>query len=64
MNALLPQQMHMCACGLLMHETHPSSGAYFCENCDPCQPIYRTPNIAQTREMADKRVLMMANCEN
>ena len=35
-NAILPQQVHMCSCGLLMHELG-NSGHYTCTNCDTVQ---------------------------
>lgn len=35
----------------------------FCDDCDPRQPMFREPNVATRRELADKKHLMLATAE-
>ena len=35
----------------------------YCDNCDPRQPMFREPNVALTREMANKKYLTLATAE-
>lgn len=49
-------------CSELIRVTQ-ASACDFCDECDPRQPTMRTPNVAMTREMADRRVALMANCD-
>lgn len=42
-------EIHLCACGLVMHETRIGSGTRFCENCDHTQPEEESEGRIRTK---------------